>query len=203
MTETPERDDPLDQRELDALWDFDDPAASEARFRERLARMTPGAVSAAELETQLARALGLQNRFDKADVVLDGVKHDHPVVRTRIALERGRLRNSAGDPAAAIPYFREAVTHAEAAGNDALAIDAERAEAWTRRGLERAEDSADPRARRWRGLLHNNLGWTLHDRGEYAAALPEFEAALSAHAGMGTTHRALGHRPLPALIGPL
>lgn len=115
----------------------------------------------------LARALGLQGRFEEAGAVLDGVSHPHPLARSRVALEQGRLRNSAGNPAAAIPYLRDALAHADAAGSDALAIDVlhmlaiadtDRADDWTRQGLARAGASSDPRARRWRGALHNTLG---------------------------------------------
>jgi tetratricopeptide (TPR) repeat protein len=195
MTGAAGRDDPLDPRELDALWNFDDPAGSEARLRERLATFAPGSVAAAELQTQIGRALGLQGRYPEGHDALDAIRNEHPQVLTRVSLERGRLYNSAGESAAAIPFFHKALAHADAAGNEALAIDAlhmlaiadsERAEDWTRQGLARAEAATDPRVRRWRGPLHNNLGWALHDRGEYDSALPEFEAALAAYEESGT-----------------
>ncbi|MGL4255375.1 MAG: hypothetical protein ACRCSL_03510 [Microbacterium sp.] len=55
----------------------------------------------AELETQVARALGLQERFDEADAVLSTTPVLSAALTVRVALERGRVRNSAGDPAAA------------------------------------------------------------------------------------------------------
>jgi tetratricopeptide (TPR) repeat protein len=45
--------------------------------------------------------------------------------------------------------------------------------------LARAEASADPDARRWRGSLLNNLGWTYFDDGQFDEALMTFEQALS------------------------
>jgi tetratricopeptide (TPR) repeat protein len=57
---------------------------------------------------------------------------------------------------------------------------------WNRRALAMAEASADPRTRlRWRGPLLNNLGWTYHELGEYAAALAAFERAVPAYEARG------------------
>jgi len=185
----------LDPNELNALWDFADPAASEARFRERLAATSPGSVIGAELTTQLARSLGLQDRFVEANALLDTITSDHPVVLSRVALEHGRVLNSSGSPEAAVPYFREALAMAGTAPNDILAVDAlhmlaiadrANAAAWTQDGVERATASHDPHVRRWLGPLHNNLGWSLHDAGSYEAALSEFERALVAYEATGT-----------------
>lgn len=188
-------DDLLPPATLDDLWDFDDPAGSESRFRRLLERLVPTRVAAAEAATQLARALGLQGRFAEAEAVLDGIDLQHPVVRTRIYLERGRLVNSANDPAGAIPHFMAAVGAAREAGNDGLEVDAlhmlaiadpPRATEWSRQGLTIAEGSADPRTRRWAGALHNNLGWANHDQGRHDEALAEFAAALTAYQRTGT-----------------
>src|SRR5580765_3893156 len=61
----------LDGQALDALWDFGDPVGSETRFRQRLSDMPPGSHAAEELRTQLARAMGLQGRFEEAAAQLD------------------------------------------------------------------------------------------------------------------------------------
>ena len=53
------------------LWDFNDPAGSERRFREAAAA-TAGDDRAAYL-TQVARALGLQEKYDEGHQVLDGL----------------------------------------------------------------------------------------------------------------------------------
>lgn len=184
----------LSQELLDDLWDFDDPAASEqrmlraARSRER----TPE--ERAELETQQARALGLQGRFEEADTVLDGISFDSPAVATRVLLERGRLRNSSGRAAEAVPLFTGAVGIATRVGLvflevDALHMlaiaDAGRAEHWTREGLAALERADDNRTRAWAIALHNNLGWSLHDANRLEEALEEFSLALDAASRFG------------------
>jgi tetratricopeptide (TPR) repeat protein len=50
--------------------------------------------------------------------------------------------------------------------------------AWTRRGIELANASADPHTRYWVGPLLNNLGWAYYAAGEYGQALDAFEHAL-------------------------
>ena len=193
----PARLDPdrLDPDRLDALWDFDDPAGSEARFRDALAASPPG-TAAAELTTQLARAVGLQRRFDEATALLAGVDTTGaaPVVAVRVALERGRVLNSSGRAADAVPYFMDALTAADGADEEFLAVDAahmlaiadaDRAMAWNRRALDMIDAASDPRVRRWAGSLHNNIGWTLHDQGDYVGALRHFRQALAAHSDTG------------------
>lgn len=174
--------------DLDALWDFGDPAASEQRFRAALA--DADGEDAAVLRTQLARALGLQRRFDEADQELSAVDPaDSALAATYAAIERGRVLRSSADAAAARPFFLSALKHAEAAGPDFLAADAahmlaitESGEAqlpWAERALRIAQSSEDPRARKWVGPVTHNLGWTMHDLERYDEALRYFEQALA------------------------
>lgn len=184
---------------INDAWNYDQPAESEQRFRALLAdaRATAPAFRL-EVETQLARSLGLQQKFDAAHQLLDGVEKalaGHPGwqrLRVRYLLERGRCHNSAKAPALALPLFREAWDVARAAAEDDLAVDAAHMvaiaepapaaqEAWNLKAIAHAEASADPRARRWLGSLLNNLGWTLHDAGRPADALPLFERCLAWH----------------------
>src|SRR5664279_5424381 len=65
--------DRFDPRQLDELWDLDDPATSERRFESLLETGDPPPTVRAELQTQLARALGLQGRYDDALKILDAV----------------------------------------------------------------------------------------------------------------------------------
>lgn len=167
----------LTQQYLDELWDFDDPVASEARLRD--AASTSDDREA--LLTQVARALGLQSRFDEAHDLLDSLVDDG----VRVPLERGRLYNSAGDPAAAVPLFTRAAENAsgflEVDALHMLAIaDSANALAWTQRGLAAVDASTDERVKRWATSLHNNYGWTLYDAGEMNEALESFRAALTA-----------------------
>ena len=61
--------------DINALWDYDDPAASEARFRAALADTTNEATHdvALSLRTQIARSFSLRRRFDEAQRELDAV----------------------------------------------------------------------------------------------------------------------------------
>lgn len=190
---------------LDVLWDFNDPAASEQRFREHMSGVQSGdqRLAALATQTQIARAQGLQRRFDEAHGTLDEVEQllsaidagadedDRPSdrVAVRVALERGRIFNSSGLPDRARPLFERALSLARDAHLDALAIDAahmlaivagssEGALRWNRAALAMAETSCESRARRWRASLHNNIGWALHDAGEFAAAHGAFVRAL-------------------------
>jgi hypothetical protein len=184
----------LAQSVLDELWDFADPAGSEARLRTAAAGSTD-AESRAELETQVARALGLQERFDEADAVLDTVSGDSPVIAVRAALERGRLRNSSGDPSAAAALFRAAAEAAASAGLVFLRVDAlhmlaiadtGHADEWTAEALRVLDDTTEPRTLRWHVSLHNNAGWTRFDSGDFAGAIAEFELAKDAATRWGT-----------------
>jgi tetratricopeptide (TPR) repeat protein len=49
---------------------------------------------------------------------------------------------------------------------------------WARAALAVSEASNQASARRWAASLHNNIGYALHEQGELAAALDEFEIAL-------------------------
>ncbi len=185
---------PLAQPELDLLWDFSDAVASEKRLRTAAkSSMDPGV--RAELQTQVARALGLQDRFAEADALLEAITSDEPVVVTRVALERGRVRNSRGAPDAAVPFFRSAAELAAAADLVFLQVDAlhmlaiaEPAHAglWTARALAVLADVTDERTLRWNVALHNNAGWTSFDAGCIDEAIAAFERAREAAVRWGT-----------------
>lgn len=178
----------ISQEDLDALWNFSDPVASEAAFRGAISA-TDEPVGRAVLGTQLARALGLQGRYDEADRVLEGIDAPVPAIRARVALERGRLRNSGGHPEDAVAFFENAASVAEAANEPFLLVDAlhmlgiadpARGELHAAAALAvlDGDPAPDRRTQRWRVSLHNNRGWALFDAGELTAALQEFEQAL-------------------------
>jgi tetratricopeptide (TPR) repeat protein len=167
----------LRQEELDDLWDFSDPAGSEAR----LLATAKSSEHRDELLTQVTRALGLQDRFAEATALLDSLPDDG----VRVPLERGRLANSSGSPGEAIPLFRTAAENA----NGFLKVDAlhmlaiadeDNASTWTAFALDEVAASDDARVKRWATSLHNNLGWALHDAGDLAGALESFEHARDA-----------------------
>jgi tetratricopeptide (TPR) repeat protein len=173
-----------------ATWDFGDPAGSLERFTAAAAGEA-GRDARQVMLTQAARAHGLMGDFAAGDALLDGLGDvaelgDEPGARA--LLERGRLRNSGGDPAAAVPLFEAAYARAEAAGLVGLAADAAHMLAiaappadqrhWAEKGLAIAVGSDDPLALRMRAAILNNLAWTYAEGDDWAAALPLFEQAV-------------------------
>ena len=85
------------QARIDSLWDFDDPDESARRFTD--AANSSRGLDGEILTTQVARALGLQGRYDEALALLDTLPDDEDEeLRVRVLLERGRVLNSGGDP---------------------------------------------------------------------------------------------------------
>lgn len=184
--------------DLDALWNFGDPAASEARFRAALAGAQGD--DALILRTQVARTLGLRGRFDEAHRELDAIE---PALagagiepRVRAQLERGRALRSAGKPADARPLFERAFAAADGAGLERLAADAlhmvalaepalDGRIAWNRKTIAYAERARDPRARGWRAAALNNIGSDLRDAGRLPDSLNSFREALVAYEQIG------------------
>ncbi|MCY3718245.1 MAG: tetratricopeptide repeat protein [Anaerolineaceae bacterium] len=181
---------------FDELWDYDDPAASEERFRDLLPDLVAHGDESqrVQLLTQIARTLGLQRRFDDARAVLAeaGARLDGASdrARARWLLETGRCHNSSGSPERSLAFFLEAWELASECGEDFHAVDAahmlaivepapEERLAWTMRALELAESSDDGRVGKWPGSLHNNIGWTWHEHGDYERALEHFRKALA------------------------
>lgn len=184
----------LDQTRLDDLWDFADAAGSEDRLR-AAADAETDAATRAELQTQVARALGLQERFAEGHALLDAVASEDPAVDVRTRLERGRLHNSAGDPDAAIGSLRAAAAVAASVGLVFLRVDAlhmlaivepDHADDWTAEALAVLDETDDPRTLRWRVALHNNAGWSHVDAGRLPEALASFQASREAAGRWGT-----------------
>lgn len=184
--------------DIKGLWNFADPAASEALFRERLAGA--GVDDALSLQTQIARSYSLRGRFDEAHHLLDSMQPELAAAgaepRVRWLLERGRTFRSSRQLDRAKPLFAQAVDAAGAAGLDELTIDAmhmmalvEPASAeqmrWNLRALALAESSIDANARSWKASLANNIGMTLHDEGKFDQALLGFRSAVDAREPMG------------------
>ncbi|MRG58727.1 hypothetical protein GE115_02395 [Agromyces sp. CFH 90414] len=212
-----------EQHVIDRLWDFSDPAASEERFRAAADDDTFSNHIRQAMATQLARAVGIQRRFDEGLAVLDAVSAELEAagesevpagaagaadqagvadpadaadaadaaeaaeVRARVALERGRLLASARRPDEAVPELTRAVREAAHAGSTFLVLDALHMLAltdtghereWAEQGFEVLRADREPRVLRWGVALHHNLGWTLHDGGDAAAGLEQFELAV-------------------------
>ncbi len=189
--------------DFDARWNYNQPAETAARFEQILrdTRDTAPPEYIAELLTQIARTHSLRRNFDQAHAVLDQVQAmlARPNMQTatiRHRLERGRTFNSAGDKPAATRDFQDAWKRAGEAGRDGLAVDAAHmlaivsppaeALAWNERAFALAEASDDPAARKWRGSLANNIGWTHFEQRDYDRALDSFERALVFREESGT-----------------
>ena len=181
--------------QLQELWSFGDPAASESRFREAVekGRSAGDEAYVSEALTQLARSQGLQRRFEEAlDTIGEASKLNGSGagrVLVRIELETGRLFNSSGRNAQALVHFHRALRLAIDIDEEFLAVDAAHMIAiaepsledqlkWNERALELAAAANDPRARSWKGSLLNNLGWTFFDKGDLEKAQRLFDEAL-------------------------
>ena len=183
--------------DIRALWDFNDPARSEAVFRERLAGAS--ADDKLSLQTQIARTYGLRSRLAEAHALLDRIEPAlaaaGPEPKVRYLLERGRTWRSSRQPDKARPLFLEAVELAGAAKLEFLAIDAmhmvaliepaEQQMTWNQRALAAARQASDPAARNWDASLANNIGMSLHEQGRFEEALANFRSALAARERIG------------------
>ena len=198
------------ERTIRTTWDFRNPAASEKKFQAMADSLKADPAAALLVRTQVARAQGLQRRFEDANATLDLVERDLLVssvasprmlhVRARLLIERGRALNSSGEPAKARPLFEQSFALADSAHVAGLAVDAAHMVAiaafndsahadaltWNERALAMAESATDPEARRWRGSLLNNLAWNYHDMKQYEKALPLFERAVEERKEQGS-----------------
>jgi len=179
--------------DFDSLWDYDHPGATEKKFRELLSVALDSLDLSylSQLLTQIARAEGLQRKFQDAHNTLDRVQKalDKTDAKTRVRylLERGRVFNSSRKPEEARPLFLEALELAVKSNEDFYAVDAahmiaiveppEKQLQWNLKALDLAENSTDEKARKWRGSLYNNLGWTYFEQRQFEEALLMFEKA--------------------------
>jgi tetratricopeptide (TPR) repeat protein len=189
--------------DFDSLWDYSRPDQSEARFREILLQIPEEDPAFLELLTQIARAQGLQHKFERAHQTLDQVERRLGKVPSRpyarYLLERGRAFNSGGDPEKARPLFEEAFNVAQEVSEDFYAVDAMHMLAIVAppgqslelnlRAIRMAETSKQEKARGWLGSLYNNTGWSYHNLDNYAAALDMFEKAEAWQRSVGNTER--------------
>jgi hypothetical protein len=189
--------------DLQALWDFSNPALSEQRFTAAMANAT--ADEQQILRTQIARTLGLRQDFDQARRVLADIEpalaSGSAELQVRHALELGRSYASARHPKAlqtaeqreiARGHFLRAHERAVLARLDALAVDAlhmmvfvdvapDQQLAWNHRALQLCLGSAQPDARAWEGSLRHNIGYALQLKGDYAAAREQYQLSGQAY----------------------
>lgn len=182
---------PQSPPDFDALWEYDNPNRTEMKFREILLHIPENEPAFLELLTQIARAQGLQRKFENAHQTLNQVERRLGEIpsrpRIRYLLERGRLFNSSGSPERARPFFEQALHLAEQISEDFYAVDAihmlailaptDQSLDLNLQAIRYAERSRDEKARRWLGSLYNNAGWSYHAIGDYTSALEMFEKA--------------------------
>ena len=193
--------------DFDALWDYEQPAKTEAAFRALLpqAEASGNPSYYIELLTQIARTQGLQRDFAAAHQTLDQAQtlltDDLSRARIRYLLERGRAFNSSGKPEDAQPLFQAAWEQGQAYHEDFYAIDAAHMLAivappeekldWNLKALALVEQTGDARAHKWGGSLYNNIGWSYHEQGQYQEALAAFQRALEWQQSQGDARQIL------------
>ena len=200
--------------DLQALWDFSNPALSEARFRAALQTATGD--DALILQTQIARTHTLRRDFAKAREMLADLQAQLPSAgaeaRVRHALEWGRcfasgthrpdeLTDSAR--ASARQAWQHAWDTAKAAHLDGLAIDAihmfafidtapAQQQHWAEQALAVVLASKQAAAQRWEASVRNNLAYALEQQGLHNEALPHYQQALVLRRKMGNAQATLG-----------
>jgi len=187
------------------LWNFQKPAETEAEFR----KLLPAAAAAGDetyygiLLSQLARTLGLQQKFEEAHQILDLAEGKIELGGARVAvyynLERGRVLNSNNEKEEAKQFFETATKIAIENNEDALAVDAIHMEAITAKdatgklqkeeeALKLAEHSDEERANKWLGTLYNNIAWSYMDMEQFDKAENLFEKGLAWQLENGKEH---------------
>ncbi len=194
---------------VDKLWDYQDPEASEIRFRDALENAST--TDRLILNTQIARTFSLRSEFEKAESALGEIEESvtsssSAEALCRFHLESGRTLVSGTRPASteeqgrtdrARSHYARAFEIAKSNELDALAIDAvhmmafvdpEPAEQlkWARSGLEIALRSTQEGAQKWEASLRNNIGYAQHQLGSYEEALTEFKLAASLRERQGS-----------------
>lgn len=180
--------------EFDKLWNYNDPASTEVKFKEILTQVNSQENSSDYLQllTQIARTQSLQRKFDEAHETLDSVSpnlsEENTIEKVRYFLERGRTFNSSGDKRNAEVCFRKALDAAQKLKQDFYSIDAihmlaiiatpEEAVQLNEDAILLAENSEQEQAKNWLGSLYNNLAWSYFDKGEFDKALSIFLRAL-------------------------
>ena len=201
------------QLDLPALWEFNNPALSEQRFKAKLAGASGDDVLI--LQTQIARSHGLRRDFEAARKLLADVQPQlagaSAEARVRHALEWGRAHASGRHPpgfvdeaakAEARRSWQQALQLARQAQLDDLAIDAihmfafidttpAQQQQWAEEALAVVLSSTQAAAQRWQASVRNNLGYALQLQGRHVEALTQFQQALALRRTAGNAHNTL------------
>jgi tetratricopeptide (TPR) repeat protein len=199
--------DPLD---LDLQWDPLDPTLSEEKFRHFLHQSrtqgSPDPGREIELWCLIARAQAEQKNLSAARISLKEAERllgENPnlasaTAKIRWLLECGRLSLLQKSPTHARSFLADAWQLATKAQEDFFAIDVAQMMAgletpkmqqeWVLRAIRMAEESSQPKAKRWLGSLYSNLGWKLFDHLQLEKSLQFFEKALTNYQKYGSAH---------------
>lgn len=183
---------------FDFIWDENnDYVQTEKMFHEILEyrNTSVGPISEdtrAEALTQLARAQGLQGKFDLAKESLARAQKTSTgtIPHIRYLLEYGRVLRSSEQTEESAPYFQKAYVAAVDV-EDFYAADAAHmlaildpnagpieGKTWSQEALDIARKSNHLPTKRWASIILNNTAWDKFDQGDYQKALDQFiEAA--------------------------
>lgn len=186
--------------DFDKHWNYNAPEETEKKFRDILPDLKDHKdfeyqSAYLQLQTQIARTLGLQMKFDEAHTLLDEIdpllNDEFFVAKIRYLLERGRTFRSSQKVEKSKDLFLKAYDLAVGYNEDNLAIDAahmmgiiepfEEAQRWNEIAMEIAENSEDKNAKKWLGSLYNNTAWNYHDNSDFKEALKLFEKNVEWH----------------------
>lgn len=186
-----------DNLKFDRLWNYNDPAGTEKKFRELLPVLKNSGDQSAYLQllTQTARTQGLQMKFEEAHRLLDEVEpllnNDLYLAKIRYLLERGRTFRSSKHVEKSRDLFLQAYELALKHKEDNYAIDAahmmgiiepfKEAQEWNELAMKIAENTKDEKAKNWLGSLYNNTAWNYHDNKNYEKALEIFRKNVDWH----------------------
>jgi len=188
-----------------SLWNFRDPAESEARFR--AAQEGASRDDRIVLETQIARSFGIRKEFEKAREILDNIdiQDAGPEAQVRTWLERGRsLCSTTHPPETQTPEAKQeartcyttAFELAKQNQLDYLAVDClhmmamvdtapEDQLAWDLKAIAYMEASPQEEAKKWEGSLYNNTGYALAEMGRHDEAHEMLSKALECRERQG------------------
>ncbi|MBC8437317.1 MAG: hypothetical protein H8D86_00515 [Planctomycetes bacterium] len=185
------------------LWDFQEPKITQQRLLDHLTETTADSTFAYQLEvqTQVARTLGLQMEYAAAHQLLDHIQSEltsgNPRTEIYYLLERGRVFNSSGEKQSAVAIFEQAWSLAVESNEDPLAMDAAHmvaiaaephiALSWSEQAMTLAEQSDNPLVTKWLGPLYNNTGWTHVEQQNYVQAMELFQKGLQFRIAQGWT----------------
>jgi tetratricopeptide (TPR) repeat protein len=180
---------------FETLWSTGIPASIEEAIRAAIAQgSTEPQAWQAQIRTQLALALAMQQKFADAhqqldDATLCAQSSLDSISHVRIALERGRVFHQAGD----MPSARKLFEQAQLLGHETealfylvdalhmLAIIADSLEEklnWNEKAIAIAESGRCERSQRWLGSLWNNKGQWLFQLEQWEGSFAAYETAL-------------------------